>query len=173
MTDSQPEMNYHWYVVQTKPKKEKVAAVNIGRESIEVFFPRMEAVSYIYGKQRKVIQSLFPNYIFARFDPFKSYRLVSYSTGVARVVGFNRGPYPVSDQIIEIIKRRVDTNCVVRKALHLKAGDRVRVRTGPFRDLMGIFERWTSDEGRIRVLLTLLNYDANVELHSSQVEKVA
>jgi transcription antitermination factor NusG len=38
---------------------------------------------------------------------------------------------------------------------------------------MGIFERWVSDEGKIMVLLNLLNYDAKVELHYSQVEKIA
>ncbi len=162
-----------WYVVQTKPKKEKVAALNLERESIEVFFPKMEAISIIYGKSRKVIKSLFPNYIFAHFDPFKSYGLVNWSCGVARVVGFNGGPSPVSDQVIEIIKTRVNKNCVVQKALHLKAKDRIRVRTGPFKDLMGIFDRWTSDEGRARVLLELLNYDATVELHYSQIEKVS
>jgi transcriptional antiterminator RfaH len=168
-----PMSSLSWYVVQTKPKKEKVAALNLERESIEVFFPKMEAVSVIYGKQRKVIKSLFPNYIFAHFDPFVSYRLVNWSCGVRRVVGFNGGPSPVSEQVIEIIKRRTDKDCVVQRALHLKAKDPIRIRTGSFKDLMGIFERWVSDEGRARVLLELLNYDATVELHYSQIEKMS
>ena len=162
----------HWYVVQTKPKKEQVAALNLEHESIEVFFPKMEAISIIYGKSRKVIKSLFPNYIFAHFDPLVSYRLVRWSSGVNRVLGFDGGPTPIDDQVIEIMKRRVDKNCVVQKALHLKAKDRIRIRSGPLRDLMGIFERWVSDEGKVRVLLNLLNYDAKVELHYSQVEKI-
>jgi transcription antitermination factor NusG len=37
---------------------------------------------------------------------------------------------------------------------------------------MGIFERWVSEEGRVRVLLDLLSYSAKVELHYSQVEKL-
>ncbi len=161
-----------WYVIQTKPKKEEVAALNLERESIEIFFPKMEAVSIVYGKSRKVIKALFPNYIFVHFDPFVSYPLVRWSRGVSRVLGFDGGPTSIDDQVIEIIKRRVDKNCVVRKALHFKAKDRIRIRSGPFRDLMGIFDRWGSDEGRVRVLLNLLNYDAKVELHYSQVEKI-
>jgi transcriptional antiterminator RfaH len=98
---------------------------------------------------------------------------VRWSSGVSRILGFERGPAPVDDQVIEIIKGRVDKNCVVRKALHFKAKDRIRIRSGPLRDLMGIFERWVSDEGKVRVLLNLLNYDAKVELHYSQVEKIA
>ena len=57
-------------------------------------------------------------------------------------------------------------------ALHLNAKDPVRVRSGPFKDLVGIFERWVSDEGRVRVLLSLLNYNAKAELHYSQLEKL-
>jgi transcription elongation factor/antiterminator RfaH len=161
-----------WYVVQTKPKKEQVAVFHLEQESIEVFFPKMEAASIVYGRSRKVIKALFPNYIFAHFDPFVSYRLVRWSSGVSRVLGFEDGPAPVDDQVIEIIKRRVDKNCVARKALHFKAKDQIRIRSGPLKDLMGIFERWGSEEGRVKVLLTLLNYDARVELHYSQVEKM-
>ena len=162
-----------WYVIQTKPKKENLAARFLEQGSIEVFFPRMEGISIVYGKSRKVVKSLFPNYIFARFDPFESYRLVRWSMGVSRIVGFAQGLSPIHDEVIEIIKRRVDANCVVKKALHLTANDSVRIRSGPFKDLVGMFERWVSDEGRVRVLLDLLNYSAAVELHYSQVEKLA
>ena len=161
-----------WYVIQTKPKKEEHAARFLEQGSIEVFFPRMEGISIVYGKSRKVIKSLFPNYIFARFDPFESYQLIQWSRGVSRVVGFENGPAPIDYKVIEIIKRRVDKRCVVKKALHLKARDPVRVRSGPFKDLAGMFERWVSDEGRVRVLLDLLNYTAKVELHYSQLEKL-
>ena len=41
-----------WYIVQTKPKKEQVAALNLEHESIEVFFPRMEGISIIYPRFR-------------------------------------------------------------------------------------------------------------------------
>lgn len=160
-----------WYVVQTKPKKEGVAVSNLEQESIEVFFPKMEGVSIVYGKPRKVIKALFPNYVFAHFDLQSSYRLVRWSRGVNRVLGFERGPAPIDDEVVEIIRRRVDNNCVVKKALHFRARDRIRVRSGPLRDLMGIFDRWVSEDGKVRVLLNLLNYDAKVELHYSQVER--
>jgi hypothetical protein len=38
---------------------------------------------------------------------------------------------------------------------------------------LGIFEYWTSEEGRVRVLLNFINYQASVELHHSFVEKRA
>jgi len=161
-----------WYVVQTKPKKEEVAAAHLESESIEVFSPKMEAYSVVYGKSRKMVKSLFPNYIFAHFDFLVSYRLVNWARGVNRVLGYDGTPSPVDDEAIEIIKRRVDENCVVQKALHFKAKDPIRIRSGPLRDLVDIFERWVSEEGRVRVLLDLLNYNARVQLHYSQIEKL-
>jgi len=161
-----------WYVIQTKQKKEEAAAHHLMDNAIEVFFPKMETYSVVYGKSRKVIKSLFPNYLFARFDPFESYRLVNWAHGVTRVLGYEGAPSPIDDEVIEIIKRRVDEKCVVQKALHFNAKDPIRITSGPFKDLIGIFERWVSEEGRVRVLLDLLNYSANVELHYSQVEKL-
>jgi len=161
-----------WYVIQTKQKKEEAAAHHLMDNAIEVFLPKMEAFSVVYGKSRKVIKSLFPNYLFARFDPMVSYRLVNWAHGVTRVLGYEGAPSPINDEVIEIIKRRVDEKCVVQKALHFNAKDPIRINSGPFKDLIGIFERWVTEEGRVRVLLDLLTYSANVEMHYSQVEKL-
>ena len=148
-----------------------MAALNIKRESIEVFFPKIEAVSMVFGQPKKIIRPLFPNYIFACFDPMLSYRLINWSKGVAKVIGFGGKPCPLNKEVIGIIKRRVDNDCVIQKSLHFKANDLIRIRSGPFRDLKGIFERWVSDEGRVCILLNLLNSDTKLEIHYSQIEK--
>ena len=49
-----------WYVIQTKQKKEEAAAHHLMDNAIEVFFPKMEAYSVVYGKSRKVIKPCFP-----------------------------------------------------------------------------------------------------------------
>jgi hypothetical protein len=41
------------------------------------------------------------------------------------------------------------------------------------KDILGIFEYWTSNEGRVKVLLNFINYQASVELHHGFIEKVA
>jgi transcription antitermination factor NusG len=49
----------------------------------------------------------------------------------------------------------------------------VRIKSGPLRDLLGVFERWVSDNERIRILLNLIGYQPAVELHYTMIEKVA
>jgi len=61
---------------------------------------------------------------------------------------------------------------VIRKK-PLKKNDRVRIARGPMKDLLGIFDEWSSDRGRVRILLHFIKYQARVELHHSLVEKVA
>jgi len=40
------------------------------------------------------------------------------------------------------------------------------------KDVLGIFDHWTSDCGRVRVLLNFINYQASVNLHYSFIERV-
>jgi transcription antitermination factor NusG len=61
----------------------------------------------------------------------------------------------------------------VRAKHHFEPNDVVRIKTGPLKDLLGIFERWVSDNDRVRVLLNLIGYQPAVEMHYSMIEKVA
>jgi len=79
---------------------------------------------------------------------------------------------PISDGVVREIRNRVDEDCVVRRAYDLKPHDTVKIREGPLKDLIGVFDRWGSKEGRIRVLLSLIGYQTSVQLHYSQVERV-
>jgi transcription antitermination factor NusG len=49
----------------------------------------------------------------------------------------------------------------------------IRIKTGPLKDLLGIFERWMPDGERVRILLSLMSYQPVVEMHYSMIEKVA
>jgi transcription antitermination factor NusG len=75
--------------------------------------------------------------------------------------------------VVEGIKERTDTQGIVRIKQKFKPNDLVRIKTGPLKDLLGIFDRWASDNERVRVLLNLIGYQPAVEIHYSMVEKVA
>jgi transcription antitermination factor NusG len=122
----------------------------------------------------KELKPLFAGYIFGKFDLEQDYSLVRWGRGVKKVLGLGGGlPTPVPDEVIEIIKRRTDTYGIVRKSYHFEANDRVRIKSGPLKDLLGIFERWVSDSDRVRILLNLIGYQPAVEMHYSMIEKVA
>jgi len=162
-----------WYVIQTKSKKEGEAAAYLSLNGLEVFKPLMETFAPRNGRMKKEFRPLFPNYIFAKFELEKNYPLVRWARGVKKVLGFGGYPVPIPGEIIELIKKRTDENGIVKKTHHFVANDLVRIKTGPLKDLLGIFDRWVSDGERVKVLLNLIGYQPEVEIHYSLIEKVA
>jgi len=163
----------NWYVIQTKPKKEEEAAAYLSLNGLEVFKPLMETFAPRNGRMNKELRPLFPNYIFAKFELERNYPLVRWARGVKKVLGFGGYPVPIPEEVIELTKKRTDENGIVKKTHHFVAKDLVRIKTGPLKDLLGIFDRWVSDGERVKVLLNLIGYQPEVELHYSLIEKVA
>ncbi len=161
-----------WYTVKTKPKNEKRAEQYLLNHGITTFLPWMETSQFISGKATSILQPLFPGYLFANFDLLKNYPTVKWGRGVNTILGFGKYPTPLADEVISIIKNRVNEKNIVKQALNFNKNDRVRIRSGPFKDLLGIFDHWVSESGRVKILLNLIGYQAKVELHYAQVELV-
>ena len=165
-------MNF-WYVVQTKLKKEKEAETYLSTKGVEIFNPLIEAFTLRNGRMNKELKPFFPGYLFAKFDLEQNYPLVRWARGVRKVLGSGKIPTSVSEEVVEIIKARADTRGIVRVKHRLEPNDVVRIKTGPLKNLLGIFERWLSDSERVRILLNLIGYQPAVEIHYSMIEKVA
>jgi len=162
-----------WYVIQTKPHKQEQAATYLLSKQLETFNPRMKQVSAKKGKIFTAIKPLFPNYLFCRFSYEKDYSILKWGRGITRIVQFGSYPTPVSDQVINFIRERTDRDNIVKKAIHLHSKDKVRITSGPLKDLIGIFDRWVSDSDRVRILLDLVGHGSALELHYSMVEKIS
>ncbi len=167
------ELKRSWYVIQTKTKKELEAKSYLSMKGVEVFSPTMEIVTARGGKMVSEQRALFPGYLFGRFNLLEDYSLVRWGRGVRKLVGFGAEPLPVADEVIELIRNRAQGGELVKKACSFEPNELVRVRSGPMKDLLGVFERWVSDSERVRVLLNLVGYRPAVELHYSLLEKVA
>lgn len=163
----------NWYVIQTKPKKEEEATSYLSTKGVEIFSPLMETFTTRNAKVTKELKPLFPSYIFGKFDLEQNYPLVRWARGVKCLLGFGGYPTSISKEVVEIIRERTDARGIVRVKGDYRPNDVVRVKTGPLKDLLGIFERWVSDGDRVRILLNLIGYQPSIELHCSMIEKVA
>lgn len=163
----------NWYVIQTKPKKEEEAAGYLSPRGVEIFSPLLETFTSRNGRVSKELKPLFPGYIFGKFDLETNYPLVRWGRGVKCVLGFGGYPVPVSEEAVGIIKGRVDPGNIIRVKQEFNPSDPVRIKAGPFKDLLGIFERWVSESDRVRVLLNLVGYQPSVEIHHSLIERAA
>jgi transcription antitermination factor NusG len=75
--------------------------------------------------------------------------------------------------VIQTIKDRVGENHFVRLDEELEEGTIVQFTSGPFKDLMGVFDRRMSEGKRVRVLLSLIGVDVPVQVSRYQIKKVA
>jgi transcription antitermination factor NusG len=161
-----------WYVIQTKPKKEEEATSYLCTKGLEVFSPLIGPFIVKKGRINGEYRPLFPSYIFGRFDIEENYSLVRWGRGVRKILGSGNSPTPIAEEVVEIIKRRTDGHGIVRNNYPFETNDKVRIKSGPMKDFVGIFERWVSENDRVRILLNLIGYQPAIELHYSMIEKV-
>jgi transcription antitermination factor NusG len=114
----------------------------------------------------------FPCYLFARIDfdevPVSS---VAWMPGVRRIVSFGPRPAIVPDPLVEVIRERLGGVEEVRYG-KFREGDRVRIESGPMRDLIAIFDRPMSAADRVRVLLDVMGRMTPVELDYADLTRL-
>jgi transcriptional antiterminator NusG len=167
------EISRLWFVVQTKPGNEHRVETNLSNQEIEVFLPLLETFQHSSGKMIQKIKPLFPNYLFAKLDINLHYYKVKWTRGVNKILGNGDGPISISGKVVETIKERTGKDNLVKLEEEWKEGDQVRINSGPFKDLVGVFQKKMSDNGRVRILLNLIGVDVPVQISRWQIKKVA
>src|SRR5215471_1605047 len=95
--------NQAWYCARTKPKHEHIAAANVNRQlGLDVFNPRLRVERSTSRGLVRVLEPLFPCYIFLRCDS-AAWNDVRYVTGVSSLVHFGGRVAAVPDPVIEAL----------------------------------------------------------------------
>ncbi len=162
-----------WYVIQTKHGNERRVETHLLNQEIEVLLPMLETFQSPYGKVIQKIKPLFQNYLFAKLDINVHYSKVKWTRGVSKILGIGNEPIPISEEVIQTIKGRMGENNFVKLDDGLEKGNIVQFTSGPFKELMGVFDKKLSDGKRVKVLLNLVGVDVPVQVSRWQVKKVA
>lgn len=164
----------NWYAIYSHPKQEGRAANNLRAWGVETFNPQFKEISHnrYTGAPVVRIKELFPRYIFARFRANQLLHKVCFTRGVKCVVGFGSSPLQINDDIIEIIKSRVGADGYISVDEQFKAGDKVAIKEGPFRNFMGVFDRKIKNTGRVRILLETISYEGYVIIGQESIRKL-
>ena len=123
------------------------------------------------GKPTYVTQPLFPRYLFAKFNAREQLSKILFTRGVHNVVCFGDSPASVSEEIIDVIRERIDQNGIVKAVDDLKPGDRVVISAGPLRNLSGVFEREVKGNDRVLILLTTIGYQGHLEVNRNLIKR--
>lgn len=164
-------MDSKWFVVQTNPREDDIAIRFLRSSGILVYQPLMERYVFHARKKTLKLRPLFPSYLFINILPTEEvFHKVRWCRGIRRVLIDNYTPVPIDEGFINALKS-VEEEGVIKKPTEYKHGDVIRVKSGPMKDVYGIFDTWESDEGRVKILVELVNNYAKVTLHHSLIEK--
>jgi transcriptional antiterminator RfaH len=162
-------MNY-WHAIYTKPHKARQVESFLQGRGIEVYFPTIPAPKRSRSSRER---AFFPSYLFARTDlDAVGLCTVHYAPGMRGVVMFGGVPARVDASVIATLRARlacVDVVDVLGEALN--PGDRVVITSGPLADLEAVFDRRLSSDGRVRVLIRLLQRWTPVELEADALRR--
>ena len=158
------EKRVAWFCVRTHPKREHIAAAHLRQAGIEVVLPR---IRYKKASRRGpfwITETLFPCYLFARFDWRTSLRMVRHSSGVSRVVSFGSHWPTVPDSAIAELRQAVGENELHIIEEQVAPGDEVQIAGGAFHGLTALVQQVFPARHRVRVLLEFLGRQTAIEM---------
>jgi len=167
-------MNANWYVLRSKPFKELFLAGELLARKLEAFCP-IYYLKPVNPRARK-IRPYFPGYLFIYVD-LRSTNLssLSWMPGAFGLVSFGSEPASVPDELIRVIRKKLDAiNRTGGELLvGLQPGDKVLVEDGPFAGYQGIFDTRLPGNDRVRILLDLLKQrQMRVDLPVGMIKRI-
>ena len=166
----EPDPIMHWYALYTKPHKEHQVKGLLHQQGIETYLPTV--LRKLRRRDRRDRVVYFPCYLFARVDFEATPRSsISWMPGIRRIVGAGDEPAVVADEIVALVRHRLEgVNDVDLDGL--RQGDRLRITSGPLRDLEAVFDTPLSAAQRVHILLDVMGRMTRVEIDRAQIAKV-
>ena len=163
----------HWYLIYSKPRREKVANANFERQGFRTYLPLVRRPRHRMGRRVMGIEPLFPRYLFIHLDTITdNWAPIRSTLGVTNLVRFGEEPAVVPEGLVELLMARDDASGIQELPLEeFRKGSRVRISEGLMMGYEGIFLAKTSYE-RVQILLDIVGTQARVSLNMSHLEAV-
>jgi transcriptional antiterminator RfaH len=149
--------NPAWYCARTKPKHEHIAAANVSKNlGLEVFHPRLRMERATRRGVMRVVEPLFPCYIFIRCSLEERVDQMRHVTGISSLVHFGRRIPVVPDSAIEELQQCFEAEQPMVVQDGLVPGAEVKIVEGALFGFSGMVVRALSAGQRVQILLDFL-----------------
>ena len=160
-----------WYLIHSKPREEELAKEHLERQSYQVYLPKIFGRKRQSGRTIRVIQPMFPRYLFINLsDETDDWGPIRSTIGVSTLVRFGMEPAKVPENLIIKLKESENTSGyheLPEKTLSI--GDEVIIAEGPFEGYVATLFSKNSDE-RVVVLLKIAENYLKLQLKQSLIE---
>ena len=170
-----------WYIVHTysgyenKVKvnlEKRIEYMNMGDKIFRIEVPQKTVTQMKGGKKQEREEKIFPGYVLVEMIMDEdSWYVVRHTSGVTKFVGSAKKPIPARDsEIKHIINRSSSTQQKIE--LDVKAGDKVRITSGPFADFVADIIEVYPDKSKLRANVSIFGRETPVELEYKQINKL-
>ncbi len=170
-----------WYIVHTVTGHEnkvkvnlekRIEYMNMGEKIFRVEVPQKTVTQVKAGKRQEREEKIFPGYVLVEMImDDDSWYVVRHTAGVTKFVGSAKKPIPAKDSEIKKIINRSQTQ-TTKIQLDVKAGDKVRIISGPFADFVGDITEVYPDKSKLRANVSIFGRETPVELEYKQIQKL-
>ena len=175
-------MKKEWYVVNTvsgheykvKEKLEmKINSRDLQENIFRVIVPEQKEIEYKNGVKKEKIKKMFPGYVLVEMVMSdEAWYIVRNTQGVTGFIGSSgKGakPIPLLPQEVDRILGSMGMSRVdVSK--DIKEGAKVKIISGPFKDMMAKIDTVDLKEQKLTVLVDLFGQETSVEVDMQEVE---
>ena len=175
-------MKKEWYVVNTvsgheykvKEKLEmKINSRDLQENIFRVIVPEQKEIEFKNGVKKEKVKKMFPGYVLVEMVMSdEAWYIVRNTQGVTGFIGSSgKGakPIPLLPQEVDRILNSMGMSRVdVSK--DLKEGVKVKIISGPFKDMMAKIDSIDLKEQKLTVLVDLFGQETSVEVDMREVE---
>jgi len=161
-----------WFCLRSQPKHERIVAGHLRQLEIEVLNPRVRYCRATKHGPVWVVESMFPNYVFARFDWRTSLNTVHYARGVAGIVHFGCRWPTLPEPVIDGIRALIGPDELQNDDSHVfQPGDKVELNGSALHGLEAVITQVMPGQQRVAVLMDFLGRQTTVELAMNTITK--
>jgi transcriptional antiterminator RfaH len=163
-----------WFCLRAQPKREHIAAACLRQNSeVEAFCPRVRFRKHTNRGPVWFVESMFPGYLFARFDYATLNRRIRQRPGVTGFVQFGDRLALLPDELISEIKTRVGKEEIVEIHQGLVPGQNVQITQGPFQGLEAVVTRLIAARDRVEILIEWMGRSLHAEASVAHLAPIA
>ena len=97
----------NWYVVQTGPSKEFVAANNLASQNFNIYLPQLKRNITRFNCKQTTVKPLFPGYLFVFIDYLKdNWSKINYTRGVKNLLHWEEISYQFPKILLMNLKKK-------------------------------------------------------------------
>ncbi len=153
-----------WFCLTAQTKREHIAAACLRQAfELDAFCPRVRFRKHTNRGPVWFVESMFPGYLFARFDYASLHRRVKAKPGVRGFVQFGDRLALLPDKLIREMKARMGDDELVEINTRLEPGQNVQITQGPLQGLEALVTRLIEARDRVEILIEWMGRNLHAE----------